>query len=198
VNLPAVPTKRVALLGCLALLAACAPRAADSSIDAVDAAPPASSQGDVAAADRVTDAPAAAAPAVDAPSDADSDPSGGMPDLDELEQARAAAGCAVSNDIGDLDDIRIYCQMPADVRAFLERENTCQHFAGEEAYDEARRLELETASERYCDGRERIFADLYERHHDDCALREALIGVGNRYDLFTDVAADHCRPQDVR
>jgi hypothetical protein len=191
VNSPAVPTKRIALLACLSLLAACSPRAADSHVEGTDAAPPVAASDGVAAPDIV-----APSPAVDTAAIA-TDASTGMPDLDELERARANAGCEVSNDIGDVDDIRIYCAMPADVRAFLERENTCQHFAGEEAYDEERRVELEAADKRYCEGRERIFADLYARHHEDCALREALIGVGNRYDLFTDVAPDHCRPQDV-
>ena len=189
-----MPTKRIALLVCLALLAACAPRAADSNAEGVDAAAPVAARDAVAAPDSAAESPAAENPVIEA----DTNTNTGMPDLDDLERARANAGCEVSNDIGDVDDIRIYCAMPADVRAFLERENTCQHFAGEEAYDEERRVELEAADERYCQGRERIFADLYARHHEECALREALIGVGNRYDLFTDVAPDHCRTQDVR
>lgn len=187
-----MPTKRIVLLACLSLLAACSPRAADGTVDGVDAASPVVGKEAVAAPEIPAQSPATENPLIE------SDANTGMPDLDDLERARANAGCEVSNDIGDVDDIRIYCAMPADVRAFLERENTCQHFAGEEAYDQERRVELEAADKRYCQGRERIFADLYERHHADCALREALIGVGNRYDLFTDVAPDHCRPQDVR
>lgn len=191
-----MPTKRIALLVCLFLLAACSPRAADSNVEGVDAAPPVAARDASAAPHIAAQSPAVEASGIEASSDTDA--STGMPDLDDLERARANAGCEVSNDIGDVDDIRIYCGMPADVRAFLERENTCQHFAGEEAYDEERRVELEAADTQYCEGRERIFADLYARHHDDCVLREALIGVGNRYDLFSDVAPDHCRPQDVR
>lgn len=163
-----MPTKRVALLVCVSLLAACAPRAADHGVDDVQAAAQADNR------------------------------AGGMPDLDELQRARAGAGCQVPNAIGDLADIRIYCAMPADVRSFLERENTCQHFAGEEAYDDARRAELEQASAEYCDGREDHFEALYARYYDDCALRHALNGVGTRYDLFTDTAPDQCRPQDIR
>ncbi len=191
-NSLAVPTKRIALLACLSLLAACSPRAADSRVDGMDAAPPVAGKDAVAAPASAAEPPAADNPVTGTSADT------GMPDLDELERARADAGCEVSNDIGDVDDIRIYCAMPADVRAFLERENTCQHFAGEEAYDEERRVELEAADKQYCEGREAIFADLYALHHDDCVLREALIGVGNRYDLFTDLAPDHCRTQDVR
>lgn len=154
-----MPTKRIALLGCLALLAACTPRAADGGVAAADTA------------------------------------STGMPDLDELERARANAGCEVSNDIGDVDDIGIYCQMPADVRAFLERENTCQHFAGEEAYDAARQRELEAASAEFCDGREDQFKALYQRYVADCGIRHALIGVGTRYDLFVHATPQECPPQ---
>ncbi len=186
-----MPTKRIALLVCLSLLAACSPRAADSSgVEGADAAPPVAGEDTVTAPAIAAESQVAEKPVIEADT--------GMPDLDDLERARANAGCEVSNDIGDVDDLRIYCAMPADVRAFLERENTCQHFAGEEAYDEERRVELEAADKRYCEGRERIFADLYARHHDDCVLREALIDVGNRYDLFTDVAPDHCRTQDAR
>lgn len=186
-----MPTKRVALLTCLSLLAACAPRAADHGADDVPATAPAE-----AAATHASAAPATPAPAeVAAPADNSDD---GMPDLDELQRAQADAGCEVPNAIGDLDDIRIYCAMPTDVRSFLERENTCQHFAGEEAYDDARRAELAQASADYCEGREDRFEALYTRYYDDCALRHALNGVGRRYDLFTHTAPDHCRPQDIR
>ena len=113
------------------------------------------------------------------------------------DSSNSNARCEVPAQVFVAEDIRMYCAMPGDVQAFLGRESACQHFAGEEAYDEERRVELEAADKRYCEGRERIFADLYARHHEDCALREALIGVGNRYDLFTDVAPDQCRPQDV-
>lgn len=167
----------------LVLLAACSPRAADQHVDAsaADPVPPAT---DVAAV-------SAAAPAQDAAAVADTpDP------FDALQRARADAGCEVSDDVYDLDDIRVYCSVPEDVRAFLARENTCQHFAGEEAYDEARRRELEQASAEFCDGREQQFADLFEQHRDDCSLRGALINIGNRYDLFTLVAPDPCRAQD--
>ncbi len=129
---------------------------------------------------------------------AESDASTALPGLDALQQAHAQAGCDVPRDLGNLGDIGIYCTMPADVRAFLERENTCQHFAGEEAYDAARKRDLEAASAEFCDGRERRFEALYERYFDDCAIRHALIGVGKRYDLFTDTAPDYCRPQDMR
>ncbi|AHY59172.1 hypothetical protein [Stenotrophomonas rhizophila] len=193
-----MPTKRLALVGCLSLLAACSPQAGDSGAHPVDAVPAAAAPVAATPAPAMEEAPdVALAAAADAPldADADADEDVGMPDLEQLERARAAAGCEVSGDVGNLADIRIYCAMPADVRAFLERENTCQHFAGEEPYDEERRQELEQASAEYCDGRERIFAALYERHHDECKIRHALRGVGKRYDLFTGpVPAADCQP----
>lgn len=95
-------------------------------------------------------------------------------------------------DVYDVEDVRIYCQMPADVQAFLKRENTCQHFAGEEAYDDERRRELEAASTAYCEGREKIFTDLVARHRDDCAIRSALIDINGRYDLVFELDLQPC------
>lgn len=192
-----MPTKRITLLGCLALLAACSPRAADSAADtAAPVAPVASAAAAIAPAVPASPAPADA-PASQADEGDEGDQASGMPDLDQLNAARAAAGCEVPNDVGELRDIRIYCTMPADVRAFIVRENTCQHFAGEDAYDAARRVELEQASAEFCDGREARFDALYTQYFDDCATREGLIALGRRYDLFTDTAPDHCRPQDA-
>jgi hypothetical protein len=178
--------RRLVLPVLLVLLAACSPRAADQNVDAgaADTAAPAPE-------------PAAARPPPAAPETAAAAAAADTPDpFEELQRARADAGCTIPDDVYDLDDIRLYCTLPADVQAFLARENTCQHFAGEEPYDDARRAELEQASTEYCDGREQRFADLFELHRDDCAIRGALIDIGNRYDLFTLVAPDHCRAQD--
>jgi len=46
-----------------------------------------------------------------------------------------------------------------------------------------RRRELEEASAKYCEGREKIFTDLVARHRGDCAIRDALIAINGRYDL---------------
>lgn len=166
-----MPTKRLALVACLSLLAACSPHAADST---VDTAP------DVA----IADAPGTTADAAVAT----------LPDsVDTLEQARAKAGCAVPDDVYFLEDIQIYCSMPADVQAFLARENTCQHFAGEEPYDDERRRELDAANAEFCEGREKNFDDLVARHRDDCTIRQALIEVNQRYDLSFDPDLQPCK-----
>ncbi|WP_421570553.1 hypothetical protein [Stenotrophomonas sp. PD6] len=177
---------RLALPMLLVLLAACSPRAAEQQVDPAAAAAVAPAPEPAA----VTQPAAAPEDTVTAAADDTPDP------FEELQRARAEAGCEIPEDVYDLDDIRLYCTLPADVRTFLARENTCQHFAGEEPYDDARRAELEQASAEYCDGREQRFADLFEQHRDDCSIRGALIDIGNRYDLFTLVAPDPCRAQD--
>ncbi|MHC1653664.1 hypothetical protein ACODUL_10300 [Stenotrophomonas maltophilia] len=157
-----MPTKRLALIACLSLLAACSPQAADSAADAAEAP-------------------------------AEPEPPAAQPSGDEaLDKARTSAGCPVPADVYDVEDVRIYCTMPADVQAFLARENTCQHFAGEEPYDDERRRELEDASAQYCEGREQNFTDLVARHRDDCAIRTALIGINGRYDLVFELDLKPC------
>lgn len=181
-----MPIERAALIACLSLLAACSPQAADNG--AGDATP------EAAAVDQVAPiAPAAASPAAAVQELAEEPSAANLPSsYEELEQARAAAGCAVSNDVYGIEDIRIYCQVPGDVQAFLARENTCQHFAGEEPYDDERRRELEEASATYCEGREKIFSDLVTRHRGDCAIRKALIGINSRYDLVFELDLKPC------
>ncbi|HGM5046024.1 TPA: hypothetical protein ACKPZV_004428 [Stenotrophomonas maltophilia] len=179
-----MPTKRLALIGCLSLLAACSPQAADNAADATPKATPAEPA--------VTAPPAVEAPAA-VEATAEAGPATDLTSGDEdLDKARAAAGCPVPGDVYDVDDVRIYCAMPADVQAFLARENTCQHFAGEEPYDDERRRELEEASAKYCEGREKIFTDLVARHRGDCAVRAALIGINTRYDLDFDLDLKPC------
>ncbi|KGM23697.1 hypothetical protein [Stenotrophomonas maltophilia] len=175
-----MPTKHLALIGCLSLLAACSPQAADNAADATPAEP------------AVTAAPAVEAPAA-VEAIAEAEPATEQPSGEEdLDKVRAAAGCPVPEDVYDVDDVRIYCAMPADVQAFLARENTCRHFAGEEPYDDERRRELEEASAKYCEGREKNFTDLVVRHRGDCAVRAALIGINGRYDLDFDLDLKPC------
>lgn len=180
-----MPTKRLALVACLSVLAACSPQAADSTADAASK---------IAA----TEPAAAPAPVVDPPAaveaSAGAEPSTDLASGEEaLDKARAAAGCPVPVDVYDIDDVRIYCAMPADVQTFLARENTCQHFAGEEPYDDERRRELEEAGAKYCEGREKIFTDLVARHRGDCAIRDALIGINGRYDLVFELDLKPCQ-----
>ncbi|WP_343237266.1 hypothetical protein [Xanthomonas sp.] len=60
-----------------------------------------------------------------------------------------------------------FCQMPPDVRAFVARQDTCEHFAGEEPYDAERRRELDAAIDEFCSGNDATWTRLRERHRHD-------------------------------
>lgn len=94
--------------------------------------------------------------------------------------------CDVPAQIFVADDIRMYCAMPGDVQAFLTRESACQHFAGEEAYDEDRARELAYAIHEYCDDRAGLFNQLLQRHVDNCLVHTELMLLGTRNELALD------------
>ncbi|WP_053069644.1 hypothetical protein [Xanthomonas sp. NCPPB 1128] len=60
-----------------------------------------------------------------------------------------------------------FCSMPEPIRAFVARQDTCNHFAGEDAYDAARGRELEKAMAKYCDGNEQTWAKLRAQYRQD-------------------------------
>ncbi|BDT71582.1 hypothetical protein os4_11090 [Comamonadaceae bacterium OS-4] len=64
--------------------------------------------------------------------------------------------------------------LPADVLAFAQRQASCYHFRGEEGYNAARRRELSRAVHKYCDGADRIEADLRAKYQDKPAVLDAL------------------------
>ncbi len=96
------------------------------------------------------------------------------------------ARCEVPAQVSVAEDIRMYCAMPGDVRAFLTRESACQHFAGEEAYDEDRARELAYAIHESCDGRAALFNQLLQRHADNCLVHTELMLLGTRNELALD------------
>jgi len=96
------------------------------------------------------------------------------------------ARCDVPAELFVAEDIRMYCAMPGDVQAFLGRESACQHFAGEEAYDEDRARELAYAIHEYCDDRARLFNQLLQRHADNCLVHTELMLLGTRNELVLD------------
>ncbi|MCE3289767.1 MAG: hypothetical protein K0R83_1779 [Caulobacter sp.] len=53
---------------------------------------------------------------------------------------------------------------PVDIQGFQDDVETCVHFAGEEAYDAARRREIEAAIRRHCDGSARAYPRLLKRY----------------------------------
>jgi len=96
------------------------------------------------------------------------------------------ARCDVPAEVFVAEDIRMYCAMPGDVQAFLARESACQHFAGEEAYDEDRARELAYAIHESCDDRARLFNQLLHRHADNCLVHTELMLLGTRNELILD------------
>ena len=94
--------------------------------------------------------------------------------------------CDVPAEVFVAEDIRMYCAMPGDVQAFLARESACQHFAGEEAYDEDRARELAYAIHESCDDRAGLFNQLLQRHADNCLVHTELMLLGTRNELILD------------
>ncbi|MDP4567846.1 SH3 domain-containing protein [Pseudomonas sp. LPH60] len=70
-------------------------------------------------------------------------------------------------------------QLPAEVTAFIQRHEDCQHFAGEEAYDEERRAELEKAINDVCIGHDRQLATLRGQYKDNPEALQALEPLDN-------------------
>lgn len=58
------------------------------------------------------------------------------------------------------------CAMPRDVQALVVRQSMCDHFAGEEPYDDERRREIEDAIRESC-GNEKRAAKLMARYRKD-------------------------------
>lgn len=85
-----------------------------------------------------------------------------------LLAALAAGGCAHRAD-GVRPDT-----LPSDVVEFLERRVLCEHFLGEEPYDDERRRFLARSVEATCSGTDAALAALRERYRDDPDLLDRL------------------------
>lgn len=64
--------------------------------------------------------------------------------------------------------------LPEDIRTFIARHESCEHFIGEEPYDEERRAFLNEAVSETCTGIDQQLHDLRTRYAEDPALREVL------------------------
>lgn len=71
-------------------------------------------------------------------------------------------------------------RLPADVSKFIERREACDHFRGEEAYDEARAKELAVALEKNCKGTDAQLAGLRKKYAKDKKIMRRLKGYENR------------------
>lgn len=66
-------------------------------------------------------------------------------------------------------------QLPADVQAFIDRQQECDHWTGEEPYDQERRKEIETAiDELGCAAIDKDEQALRQRYKDDKVVIKAL------------------------
>jgi hypothetical protein len=64
--------------------------------------------------------------------------------------------------------------LPPDVARFAERRDGCDHFRGEEPYDEERRAFLEQRLRELCTGTDRALARLKRKYRDDPAVMAVL------------------------
>lgn len=64
--------------------------------------------------------------------------------------------------------------LPKDVAAYIERRNQCEHFIGEEPYDEARRKYLTQVIRETCTGSNRDLAALRHKYRDRPEVLESL------------------------
>ncbi|WP_093001623.1 hypothetical protein [Rhizobium sp. NFR07] len=60
--------------------------------------------------------------------------------------------------------VTLAADLPVDVAAFVEERQQCDHFRGEEAYDEARAAEINKALDRYCSGTDARLAKLKAKY----------------------------------
>jgi hypothetical protein len=64
--------------------------------------------------------------------------------------------------------------LPAEVRAFITRRDSCDHFRGEEAHDAARAAEIARQLRASCTGTDAALARLKRIHARDRAVQRAL------------------------
>lgn len=80
------------------------------------------------------------------------------------------AGCGMLLAEGALGQTKL----PPDVARFVERRDGCDHFRGEEPYDEERRKFLHKRMLELCVGTDRQLADLKKKYGDNRAVMTKL------------------------
>lgn len=65
---------------------------------------------------------------------------------------------------------------PAEVTRFIERRDLCDHFRGEEPYDEERRRFLKKNIVEYCTDTDSRLADLREKYKENPVVMDLLAG----------------------
>ncbi|MCX7284977.1 MAG: hypothetical protein NTX28_13180 [Novosphingobium sp.] len=64
--------------------------------------------------------------------------------------------------------------LPAEVAAFIERRDMCDHFRGEEAYDQERKAFLDRKLEETCKGTDAALKSIRRKYRDDPGVISAL------------------------
>ena len=115
-------------------------------------------------------------------------------DLAALLVIASCAGCAAHDPRPTLQEISLceppegpvarpdWCQWPREVRVFADRYDACQHFRGEEPYDEERRRFLEKSIDENCTGNDRQLRKLRSAYGGDVEMTRVL----NEFDMNTE------------
>jgi hypothetical protein len=82
--------------------------------------------------------------------------------------------------LGHAADQRASAEFPSDVANFKERRDICDHFRGEEPYNEERRKFLEENLKKYCTGSDKELASLKTKYRNNEAVLKALAGYEER------------------
>lgn len=76
-------------------------------------------------------------------------------------------------------------QLPTDVVGFKDRRDLCDHFRGEEPYDEERRIFLLENLEKYCTGTDKELTALKAKYKNN----KVVIGALERYEEKTEASS---------
>lgn len=82
--------------------------------------------------------------------------------------------CLVS--AGHTADKESSSRLPDEVSQFMERRNLCEHFLGEEPYDEERRKFLMKNLKKYCTGTDKELSSVRNKYKNNEAVLNALAG----------------------
>lgn len=74
-----------------------------------------------------------------------------------------------------LAPVRPIASLPTDVRRFIARYDECQHWLGEEPYDDARRRQIDAATAKTCKGIDAAGAKLRKRYAANAGVSAALV-----------------------
>ena len=110
-------------------------------------------------------------------------------ELAALIALATCTGCAVHDPRPTLQELSLceppadeptrqdWCQWPRDVRVFVDRYDACQHFLGEEPYDDARRRFLGKSIDDTCTGNDRQLRKLKSAYAGDAGIMRVLDGM---------------------